>query len=394
MQAPKNIKLFDLEREAGCPICLSVAQVSCGDPPVMRTACGWGETRQTARARCISESKERLAAVWFDDISFRRMPYIELPPEAALNPSDLILLSCAQYQERGQWNASVQPAFRHPAPFDPKVQVEWVEGQSLATGVPVLVPAACVYLGYPRWLETGFTVPDSNGLAAGADREDALQRALFEVAERDAVSIWWYNKLRRPGVDPDSTMLSHSVSAWLQQQGRTLALLDLTHDFHVPVVTAVSCDEFGADISIGFAAAASMEAAIDGALGEMAQFDFTKRMARSNDGIGHSSPFLFGLAQLSKENAPFLFPSEQKRQEQQSVISFDRLVASFKELAPDTAVFEFPEVDSTAIRVIAPGLRPIWPRFAPGRLYSVPVTLGWREAARQEASLNRRPILY
>jgi pantothenate kinase type III len=40
--------------------------------------------------------------------------------------------------------------------------------------------------------------------------------------------------------------------------------------------------------------------------------------------------------------------------------------------------------------VIAPGLRHFWARYAPGRLYDVPVTLGWLPRATAEDALNPR----
>jgi hypothetical protein len=33
-------------------------------------------------------------------------------------------------------------------------------------------------------------------------------------------------------------------------------------------------------------------------------------------------------------------------------------------------------------------MRPFWPRFAPGRLYDVPVALGWLPRATEEEDLN------
>ena len=38
--------------------------------------------------------------------------------------------------------------------------------------------------------------------------------------------------------------------------------------------------------------------------------------------------------------------------------------------------------------MIAPGLRHFWARFAPGRLYDVPVELGWVPQRLQEDELN------
>jgi ribosomal protein S12 methylthiotransferase accessory factor len=52
-----------------------------------------------------------------------------------------------------------------------------------------------------------------------------------------------------------------------------------------------------------------------------------------------------------------------------------------------------PDVGLRAARVFAPGLRHAWPRFAPGRLYDVPVRLGWRGAPLREGELNPAPMI-
>jgi ribosomal protein S12 methylthiotransferase accessory factor len=47
-----------------------------------------------------------------------------------------------------------------------------------------------------------------------------------------------------------------------------------------------------------------------------------------------------------------------------------------------------PDVGLPVVKVIVPGLRHFWARFAPGRLYEVPVRLGWLAAPRSENELN------
>jgi ribosomal protein S12 methylthiotransferase accessory factor len=51
-----------------------------------------------------------------------------------------------------------------------------------------------------------------------------------------------------------------------------------------------------------------------------------------------------------------------------------------------------PEFDLAVVRVTAPGLRPPWARFAPGRLYDVPVALGWVSSATAESAMNSTPF--
>jgi ribosomal protein S12 methylthiotransferase accessory factor len=46
------------------------------------------------------------------------------------------------------------------------------------------------------------------------------------------------------------------------------------------------------------------------------------------------------------------------------------------------------DVEIPVVRVIVPGLRHIYRRFAPGRLYDVPVRLGLRKRPLRETELN------
>lgn len=47
-----------------------------------------------------------------------------------------------------------------------------------------------------------------------------------------------------------------------------------------------------------------------------------------------------------------------------------------------------PDIGLPVVKVIVPGMRHVWPRFAAGRLYDVPVALGWLPAPLCESELN------
>ena len=51
-----------------------------------------------------------------------------------------------------------------------------------------------------------------------------------------------------------------------------------------------------------------------------------------------------------------------------------------------------PDVGLPVVKVMVPGLRHYWARFAPGRLYDVPVRLGLREQPVTYEDLNPVPI--
>jgi ribosomal protein S12 methylthiotransferase accessory factor len=52
-----------------------------------------------------------------------------------------------------------------------------------------------------------------------------------------------------------------------------------------------------------------------------------------------------------------------------------------------------PDVGMPVVKVIVPGLRPYVPRFAAGRLYDVPVQLGWIPDPLIEPELNPLPMV-
>jgi ribosomal protein S12 methylthiotransferase accessory factor len=68
--------------------------------------------------------------------------------------------------------------------------IDWVRGESLVDGAPVLLPACAAYLIEPMFMHFS-----TNGLASGNHRVEATLHALYEVIERDAVS-----RLRRGGM--------------------------------------------------------------------------------------------------------------------------------------------------------------------------------------------------
>ena len=51
-----------------------------------------------------------------------------------------------------------------------------------------------------------------------------------------------------------------------------------------------------------------------------------------------------------------------------------------------------PDIGLPVVQVIVPGLRHFWPRFGLGRLYSVPLALGWLASATEESDLNPAPL--
>jgi ribosomal protein S12 methylthiotransferase accessory factor YcaO len=159
----------------------------------------------------------------------------------------------------------------------------YVTAERLADGNPVEVMAQEVFLD---WANTNgenlISDADSSGCAASVNLEDATNRALLECIERDAFAIWWYGRQSRqhfPLAVIDN--IHPRLSWWLEQRSRKTILIDISTEFKIPVVAAVSCAQNGSNIAIGTAAASNTEAALLSAVTEMIQMEVSMKMGNS-----------------------------------------------------------------------------------------------------------------
>lgn len=390
MQGVTVSRLFDLS-VPGCPVCVCAGVLAPDARGRVRVVSGRGLSPAQAEAGCLSEAAERILAVWYVERRVTKAAMSDMTAPA-VDPRQLVLLSEDQYARREAWNAAVPADHHWPAPLDPERPLDWVEALPLAGGEPVLVPAACCFLGFPEALEQGFAVPDSSGLAAGDSVGDATGRALLELVERDAVAVWWYNRLKRPPLSFERDQLPW-VSAFedhLGASGRRVWMLDLTHDLGVPVAAAVSSDAAGRDLALGFGAGWTAEEAATAALGELVQFEASKRLQAAAGPLD-----LVSLARTgSLDDFPFLVPDADARAQRPGRASTEDLVEGLAEQGLVAFAIDLSRESWFVVRVVVPGLRPLWPRFAPGRLSDVPHRLVWTAGPTPEATFNPVPILY
>ena len=104
------------------------------------------------------------------------------------------------------------------------------------------MPTSLCYFSYPQTRENSSFTSCSNGNAAGNTIEEAILQGFLELVERDAVAMWWYNRLSRSGVDLDSFDVPYlgNLTKYLVERGRSLWVLDLTTDLGIPVFVALS----------------------------------------------------------------------------------------------------------------------------------------------------------
>ena len=74
----------------------------------------------------------------------------------------------------------------------------------------------------------------------------------------------------------------------------------------------------------------------------------------------------------------------------------ERQVKTLRDVGVETIVINQsrPEIELSVAKVFTPGLRHFWRRSAPGRLYDVPVKLGWLDRPLAEEALNPRSVFF
>lgn len=156
----------------------------------------------------------------------------------------------------------------------------FVLAENLCGGPDEFLAAQRVYLDWASVAAEPLVYDaDSNGCASGINRDDALNRAILEVIERDAMAIWWYARQRRRHV-PVTCLdrLAPRLSWWLGKRQRRIMLIDITSDVGVPAMAAVSHEDNGGRVAIGSAADSDFEAATISAVTEMIQMEVSMTM--------------------------------------------------------------------------------------------------------------------
>jgi ribosomal protein S12 methylthiotransferase accessory factor len=241
---------------------------------------------------------------------------------------------------------------------------------------------------------------DSNGLAAGADRRAAERAALLELAERDAVAIWWYGRVTRPSVALRALDAAGAgdLRGWLDGRVRRSWLLELTNDLGIPVVAALSSGPDGSGIAYGFAAGRALPDAALAATLEMLQSEISldlaaRRAARRGQAEGPAGRFLLWSRAADVRRLPFLLPDSAQPAAPCREGEPAGLIAAGLGAPALIVDLDRPGDARPVVRAFAPGLRPWRPRFGRGRLESVPRRLGWAAAPVDERSVGGDVIL-
>lgn len=387
-----------------CPVHVAVVPGDGAGLPVELAswggAAGTGVSVRAAATSCLFEVAERCSQMRIGDEAVEIAALAGLG-DIAVHPDELLL---------DEAKASVHPAMSGTPirPLDPNQKIAWIPATDLATGKRRWLPADYCYRSANRAAAAWSCPADSSGCAAGASMADVTVRGFLEAVERDAVGIWWFNRVHRREC-PTQAPAIDAVAAWQRDRGRHFHLLDLTTDLGIPVRAAVSFEKSGRGIAVGFGAHFDPTIAAIRASLEMVQFqvmiDLSLRL-RDRGLVQDASPstkdawsWFEGVA---ADAEPYLLPqpAEPSRPLSPPPVTTDAALDRCIEIAGDHCLellfveMTRPWIGIPAGRVIVPGLRSIKRRLGGGRLYDVPVKLGWLPAARTSAEFNPRDMVF
>jgi len=353
---------------------------------------GKGSTAEQGEASALMEAIERYSGIFQGDEIRVTRRFTDFRPGDAIPPNATQLFSDAQYRREQPLPDEGPP----PAPFDPSAEIEWTPVWSLRDRRFKYLATTVLYFFYNG---PGAYAADSNGCAAGNSVEEAIVQGFLELVERDAYAIWWYNRLQRPQLDLSQFNDSYvrDLQSGLAETGRRLWVLDITNDLEIPSYVAIAhWTENGQDnVEFGSGSHFDPRIALLRALTEVNQFLSIGLM----DGARGDQSTLDGTTPLRMHEHAYLLPLETPAIRPSAGAKFGALNSREQAAAciriAEQQGLDFlvlnqtrPDIEVPVVRVIVPGMRHFYRRFAPGRLYDVPIKLGWSDRPLAEHELN------
>ncbi len=224
---------------------------------------GVGVTREQALIACLGETAERLSQ-------------IERSGDARPAPLDDFSKAIAPSVLQRIQNQCDPPL------IGLSLTVDWVVGYMLDSRLETHIPADWCLRRRRRGPLLEPDTPLSTGTAAGRTWEDAAERALLELVERDAAALWWLAGRRGRPLDPRSSAEAKIFLDHLRGRSdkRETWLLDITTDLGIPVVASISAGSSGRGFACGLAARLSTVRAAEHAILEMCQMEVGLQIAQ------------------------------------------------------------------------------------------------------------------
>ncbi|PDY93714.1 TOMM precursor leader peptide-binding protein [Bacillus toyonensis] len=314
-------------------------------------------------------------------------------------------------------------------PFDPDYEQNWVWGYSLSQNKPLLVPESIAY--YSLGHRDAFVYETSNGCSIGGSLEEAIFHGILEIVERDAFLLTWYAELPLSRLDLSSandTELQLMIQRLRTITGYELHVFNATMEHGIPSLWVIAKNTRANGMNVVCAGGSHLDPirAIKSAIHEIAGMlliaddeleqkrEYYEKCLQDpylvNKMEDHS--MLYGLKE-TEERLHFLLRDDapvQSFQEMNALQSFDMdLTSDLHQLLNrlHQSGLEVIVVDQTVplieqnglhcVKVMIPGMLPM--TFGHhltrvtglDRVYTVPMTLGYRAEPLTNEQLNPHP---
>lgn len=375
---------------------------------------GKGVSAVQAKASALCEALERYSGERQGDevivtASYRQMQATH--GEDVIHPNAVMAYSARQQTEHAAWNARKSKFNRVPEALDEDLPIDWTPVWSLTHDRHRYLPTQLLYYRSPASADCDrfFAMGCSNGNASGNTLEEAVLQGFFELVERDATALWWYNRLRKPGVDVASfgepwllDLVEHYNSL-----GRDSWALDLTSDLGIPCFVAISRLRDTAQDRLLFGLGCHLDAriALQRSFAEMNQMlGLAQERPEADASAIEDEETRRWLTTATLENQRYMGPDPERpvrcyadfvqRHTGDMLTDISTCRNIIEAQGMEMLVLDQTRADAKmpVVKVIVPGLRHFWARYGAGRLYDVPVAMGWLEQPLTEDELNPIPI--
>jgi len=375
---------------------------------------GVSETQAKVSALCEAierYSGERTGGEVLETVSYEEMQ--SKHGENVIHPNAVMRFSDQQFAEHEAWNAKKSRFNRVTEALPEDQPIDWTPVWSLRDECHKYLPTQLLYYASPASAacEKFYSFGCSNGNASGNTLEEAVLQGFFELVERDAVALWWYNRIPKAGVATETfeePWLQEIAEHYRQAYQRETWALDLTSDLGIPVFVAVSKMMEGKEERLLFGLGCHLDAriALQRAFAEMNQMLGMAHTGEDGQLSLEDDETLEWLRHATLENQPYMAPDSKQALKVLSDFPLQHSGEFLQDIKHCRNIIEAQgmemlvldqtrdDVGMPVVKVVVPGLRHFWARYGSGRLYDVPVKMGWLESPTREDDLNPIPVFF
>ncbi|KSV64629.1 hypothetical protein N182_36435 [Sinorhizobium sp. GL2] len=342
---------------------------------------GKGVDETQAEVSAIAEAVERYCGVFRGD-EIRHTALLSPIDNRYIHPNSVALFSDRQHENHTDVDAS--GANWTPLAIPPEETIEWSPLWSLNGSQFKFLPTGMLYYFYEGPSSQSF-LATSNGCASGNTVEEAIVQGFLELVERDAFGIWWYNQIERPLI-PDNVIgkAASSHKRKLESSGVHVRYIDITTDLGIPCVAAIGVtDQSPSEIFVAAGCHFDLSLAVLRASTELVQHLYRGPAGAVERGSLGEWRMNSGATDASVAEISICYGDQ--------IDEIERAKKICNEKGLELLVLDQSRshVGFPTVRVVVPGLRHHWPRFAPGRLYEVPVRMGWLPSSKTEVQMTK-----